>query len=441
MFPGADRSSTFTFGDDFQLDCRAGELKKRGRNVRLPQQPLQILAVLVARAGEIVTREELRDAVWGPGTHVDFDLGINKAINRLRQVLGDVSERPRFIETAPKRGYRFLGAVTRLSRPARMISPEVREALLKARHFSIKRTVPDLLRGVDYFRQTIERDPDFAEAWAGLAETYVVLGIFGIKPPNEAFPAARAAAERAMALNGAIAQAHTVLGDVRKFYEWDWAGAERAYRRAIDIDPQYSLSHHWYAQLLAILGRHQEAIAEIEIARQCDPVSPVVNAFIAYIYIEARQYDRAVVAALKAIELDSAAPLGYFLIGRAYAKLGDFQKAIDALNQAQRIAGNLPHFEASLGYTYARAGQRSKAEAILGGLNDGQLARFVSPVQRALVWLGLGEIESALTQLEDAYAARAPGMLLAGDPFFSELATEDRYRRLMQCLGLPVQSA
>lgn len=258
MVTRADRSSTFTFGD-FQLDCRARELKRRGRRLRVQRQPIQILSLLVATAGEVVTREELRDAVWAQHTHVDFDRGINKAINRLRQVLGDVPQRPQFIETVPRRGYRFLAAVTRVATPVRVISPEVREALLKARHFAGKRTVQDLTRSVDHFRQTIERDPDCADAWAGLAEAYVVLGIFGLQPPHDAFPAARSAAERALTLDGSSAQAHTVLADVKKFYEWDWSGAERAYQRAIDIDPHSVLAHHWYAQLLAIQARHAEA--------------------------------------------------------------------------------------------------------------------------------------------------------------------------------------
>lgn len=337
------------------------------------------------------------------------------------------------------RGYRFLPAVTRVRPAVRAISPEVRETLLKARHFSGKRTVQDLLRSVDYFRQAIERDPEYAAAWAGLAEAYVVIGIFGLQPPHDVFPAARAAAERALALKDAMAQANAVLGDVKKFYEWDWTGAEHAYRRAIEIDPHHALAHHWYAQLLAMQARHDEAFAEIEAARQCDPVSPVVNAFVSYIHLEARQYDRAVVAALKAIELESAAPLPYFLLGRAHAKLGSFQPAIDAFAEALRLAGNVAHFEANLGYAYARAGQREKAEAILDGFNRGQLARAVSPVHRALVSLGLGATEAALIGLEQAYAARVPATVMAGDPFFSELATERRYRELMARLHLPVQ--
>src|SRR5262245_47210181 len=125
--------STFTFGE-YELDPRTRELRRRGRRLRVEQQPIQILSLLVAAAGEVVTREEVRDAVWAPHTHVDFDRGINKAINRLRQVLGDVSRRPRFIETVPRCGYRFLAAVARVSTAVRAISPDVRETLLKARH-------------------------------------------------------------------------------------------------------------------------------------------------------------------------------------------------------------------------------------------------------------------------------------------------------------------
>lgn len=434
-----DSSSTFTFGD-FQLDCRVPELKKRGRAVRMPHQPVQILSLLIAAAGAVVTREDLRDALWAQDTHVDFDRGINKAINRLRQVLGDRSARPRFIETVPRRGYRFIAAVTQVPAPVRVISAEVRETLLKARHFRGKQTVEALARSVDYFRQTIERDPDYADAWGGLAETYVMLGIFGLKPSHDAFPAARSAAERALALDGSSAQALTVLADVRKFYEWDWGGAEDAYRRAIAIDPHSALAHHWYAQLLAMLARHEEAFTEIEAARQCDPVSPIINAFFSYILLEARKYDRAVAAGLNAVEFESTSPLPHFLLGRAYAKVGEFQLAIEALSEAVRIAGSVPRFEGSLGYAYARAGRRAEAEAILDRFSRGPLAPVISPIERAMISLGLGDTEAALTGLEAAYAARLPGAVAAGDPFFSDLASERRYRELMARLRLPVQS-
>jgi len=339
----------------------------------------------------------------------------------------------------PRRGYRFVAAVTSVSAPVRVIGSDVRETLLKARHFRGKQTVQALARSVDYFRQTIERDPEYADGWAGLAETYVLLGLFGLEPAHDAFPAARSAAERALALDGSSAQAHTVVADVKKFFEWDWGGAERTYRRAIKLDPRAARTHQEYAQLLAMLARHDEAFAEIEAARQCDPVSPIINAFFSYILLEARQYDRAVVAGLKAVEFEPTAPLPHFLLGRAYAKVGEFPLAVDTLSQAVRIAGSVPRFEGSLGYACARTGRRAEAEAILDRFNRPPLAQVISPIERGMISLGLGDTEGARRALEDAYAAHLPGAVVAGDPFFSELAPDPRYRELMTRLGLPVQ--
>ena len=315
----------------------------------------------------------------------------------------------------------------------------MRETLLKARHFGGKRTVEALTRGLDYFRQTIERDPEYVDAWGGLAETYVMLGIFGLQAAHDAFPAARSAAERALALDGSSAQALTVIADVRKFYEWDWSGAEDAYRRALALNPDAPRTHQEYAQLLAMLARHEEAFAEIEAARRCDPVSPIIIAFFSYILLEARQYDRAVLAGVKAVEFEATIPVAHFALGRAYAKIGELRLAIDELTEAERLAGNVPRFGSSLGYAYARAGQRAEAEAMLERFSRGPLAPAISPIERGMISLGLGDTEAALRSLEEAYAARQPGTVVAGDPFFSELAPDPRYRDLMARLRLPVQ--
>jgi DNA-binding winged helix-turn-helix (wHTH) protein/Flp pilus assembly protein TadD len=429
-------TSIFTFGD-FQLDCRARELRKRGRSLRLQPQPFEVLSLLVAAGGDVVTREDLRGAVWGRDTHVDFDRGINKAVNRLRQLLDDPVSRPRFIETLPKNGYRFLAPVRRASSRARIVSPDVREALVKARHFWEKRTAPDTTRSVDHFRRAIELDEGCAAAWAGLAEAHVMTGILGLKPPQHAFPAARAAAEKALSLDDTAVAAHTALGDVHKLFEWDWDRAERAYQRAIEVDSQYAGAHHWYAQLLAVLGRYDEARAQIEAARRSVPVSVPVNAFVAYVWFEARQYRRAIDAALETVDVDAHAPLPYLFLGRAYAKVGELRKAISALANAARLAGHLPLFEANLGYACARAGQPAKARRILEDFTTGRKACLASPIDFALVSLGLGDTEAALTGLEEAYSLRSPRMVNINDPFFSELSSELRYRQLLARLGLP----
>jgi DNA-binding winged helix-turn-helix (wHTH) protein/tetratricopeptide (TPR) repeat protein len=437
--PVSPRSmSVFTFGD-FQLDARSHELRKRGRSLRIQRQPCEVLSQLVAAGGNVVTRDELRDAVWGRDTHVDFDRGINRAVNRLRQLLGDRVARPRFIETSPKSGYRFLVPVTNTSARTPMVSPDVREALLKGRHLWGTRTAQGTARSLEYFRYAIEKDAECATAWAGLAEAYVLTGILGLQSPQHAFPAARAAAERALTLDDAVVQAHTALGDICKLYDWDWHRAERAYRRAIEVDPQYAGAHHWYAQLLAVLGRHDEALIEMEVARQCDPTSVPITAFVSYIWLEARDYRRAIEAALGAIDLNAGAPVPYFFLGRAYARVREHRQAIAALAHAVHLDAGVALFESSLGYAYARAGQRVKAERILEGLHKRSVG--VSSIDVALVSLGLGDRKAALTALEDAYAARAPRMINLNDPFFSELASEPRYQRLLGSMCLPSRSS
>ena len=426
----------FRFGD-FELDSRSGELRKRGRALRLQQQPAQVLAMLVAARGEMVTREELRDSIWGRETYVDFDRAINKAINHLRQLLGDDADRPRFIETLPKRGYRFVAGVAQ-SAARREIRDEARESYLKARYFWNKRTPDDLRRSIEHFRRAIEKDPEYALAWTGLADTYTMLGIFGLEPPSEVMIPAKAAAERALTLDESLSAAHTVLGEVQKLYEWNWTEAERSYLRAIELDQNYAVAHHWYAQLLSILGRHDDAQRRIELARRCDPVSPTIAAFVSYVALEARRVEAAVAAARDALELDRNAPITHYVLGRAYAIAGDMTEAIATLRTAVRLAGWSPFIEACLGYAYARAGDRPRAEQILARLRTRALTAYVSPIDLAQVHLGLHDRDAAIALLEEAYRTRAVRTVIIGDPFFSELVSDARYRDLLASLRLPL---
>jgi DNA-binding winged helix-turn-helix (wHTH) protein/tetratricopeptide (TPR) repeat protein len=431
-------AATFAF-EDFELDWPARELRKRGKRLRIPQQPLHALVLLVNAGGTVVTRDELRRALWQGATFVDFDRAINKAINQLRQLLGDNVKRPRFIQTVPRCGYRFVARVARASsQPAQ--NPHVSEALVKARHFWNKRTGEGVVRSVEYFRQSIEQDPTCVDAWAGLAQSRATLGVLGLQPPHDAFRSARAAAERALALNDATPEAHIALGEVYRFFEWDWAAAEVSYRRAIALAPDHATAHQFYAMLLSVLARHEEALVEIELARRCDPVSVPVNATISYVWFEARTPDRAVAAALKALELDSNAPLTHLLLGCGYMLLGEPRKAIASLATAARLSPHGPIIKANLGYAYARAGLPDKARRILDAITHRSSAPYVSPVDVALVLTGLGETDAALTALEDGFRTRAARMLAVGGPFFAELSPEPRYRRLLADLHLPLPS-
>jgi DNA-binding winged helix-turn-helix (wHTH) protein len=430
-------AATFAFGD-FELDWPARELRKRGKRLRVQQQQLHALVLLVDAGGRVVTREDLRRALWERDTFVDFDRAINKAITQLRQLLNDDANHPRFIHTVPRCGYRFVAPVTRSSFHTPQ-NPQVREALLKARHFRKKLTGEGVARSVEYFRQAIEQDPTCVDAWAGFAQARATLGVLGLQPPHDAFCSAKAAAERALALDDAAPEAHIALGEVSRFFDWDWTAAEASYRRAIALAPDHAAAHQFYAMLLSVLARHEEALAEIELARQCDPLSVPVNASISYVWCEAGQPDRAVAAALKALELDSNAPLTHTLLGRGYMLVGEPRKAIASLTTAARLSGHGPVIEANLAYAYARTGSPDKARRILDELTRRRAARYVSPVDIGLVLTGLGEIDAALTALEDGYRTRAARMLAVGDSIFADLSPEPRYRRLLADLHLPIR--
>ena len=281
-------------------------------------------------------------------------------------------------------------------------------------------------------------DAECAAAWAGLAEAHVMTGILGLESPQQAFPAAQAAAEKALMLDDGAAEAHTALADVHKLYEWDWDRAERAYRRAIDVDPQYAGAHHWYAQLLAVLGRHDEALNEIEAARRCDPVSVPINAFISYVWLEARDYRRAIEAALKASELDSGAPLPCFFLGRAFAQTGRTSAGDSGIGE--RHASRRPRRTLRI---ESRLCVRACGTAHQGGADCRPIAQRAAwgdlGHRFALVRLGLGDTNGALKALEEACAARSPRMINLNDPFFSELSGEPALpaapRRLMPAAG------
>jgi len=240
-------------------------------------------------------------------------------------------------------------------------------------------------------------------------------------------------------MDDGLAEGHTVLADIQKLYDWNWSGAEESYRRAIALDPTYAVAHQWYAGLLSILGRHDEASTEIETARRCEPLSLAINAFISYLALLAGRYETAVAAAQKALELDTNAALAHDLLGRAYAKLGDTNKAIDSFESALRLGGSVPLIEGYRGYAYARAGARTQAEQILAQLRQQRLTHYVSAIDIAVVCVGLADTEGAIAALEEAYRNRAARMVTVGDPFFSELRLDARYRDLLTRMGLPAQ--
>lgn len=524
----------------FEVDFLSGELRKGGVRIKLQDQPLEILRILLEKPGTVVTREDLQKRIWPADTFVEFDHGLYTAITKLREALGDSSENPRFIETLPRRGYRFmapvqgaeqtarrfawrgvaalavsllalalglgtyfargrfwprvkassgramlavlpfqnltgdpnqdyfseglteemitdlgrlnpgrLGVIARTSvmrfkdtredvqqighvlgvdyvlegavrrqgdqvritaqliqvrdqthlwaqsydrelhnilavqedvarnvadeikiefppqlhrlASTRAMNPDVHELYLKGRYFWNKRTEKDLKKGFDYFQQAIEKDPVYAPAYVGLADSYLALATYWVLPQDEAFPMAKAAALRALQIDDALAEAHVSLAVVKAEYDWDFVGAEREFQKALLLNPNYSVAHQWYAEdVLAPTGRFDEAIREMAQAQQLDPSSLITRVAMGFILIYARQYDRAIEQERNTVELDPNFPRSHYFLGFAYEQKRMYAAAIKEFQKANALDPS-PSYASALGHAHALAGQRHDA--------------------------------------------------------------------------------
>jgi TolB-like protein/DNA-binding winged helix-turn-helix (wHTH) protein/tetratricopeptide (TPR) repeat protein len=618
---------------DFELDLRTGELRRNGTSLKLQRQPAKILAVLVSRPGEIVTRQDLARQVWGSETFVDFEQGLNFAIRQIRSALDDDAEHPRFLETLPKRGYRFTAPVSGLSTPPeiepvapapltvprprrlvlrfglaflsaaaiviavafafdwghlrqrfsrvpgnprieslavlplhnlshdpqqeyfsdgmtdelitdlakfgtlrvishtsveryketkrplpeiarelgvdavvegtvtrsgdcvritaqliearsdrhlwaesyerdlrdvlalqgevsrdianeiqirvtaegktpvlipRPVNPDAHEAYLKGRYFWNKRSAEGVQKAIEYFEQATRLDPNYAVAYAGLAESYVVLNGHRFLPPTQAYPKVRIAALKALELDEGLAEAHTSLGSLKWEYEWDRSGAEKEFRRAIELNPSYATAHQWYAEELAAIGRKDEALAEIRRARELDPLSLPISAVAGWIQYLERDYEQAIEQYQKTLEMDSNFAIAHVYLGRAYAQKENFGKAISECQTATRLSENNPFYMACLGYAYARAGKRNEAVHVLHQLEMLSQQKYVASHDIAAIYAGLGDPSKAISWLNKAYDERSYAVLLIEvEPEFDSLHSDPRFQALVHRIGLP----
>jgi Tfp pilus assembly protein PilF len=311
------------------------------------------------------------------------------------------------------------------------------ECYLKGRFFWDKRTEPSLNSAARYFKRAATLEAEYAPAHAGLADTYVVQGILGLVPPHQAFPKAKASVETALQIDDTLVEAHATLGHIRMTYDWNWSGAEKEFKRAIKLNANYAIAHQWYGNLLTIMCRTQEAIAELKIARDLDPLSMPVNAFLGFVYMRARKYDLAVQACRSAIELDSNNPFGHWILARVFDANKELSKALTESRRAVTLSkGSLP-FAAHLGYAYARAGEEFQARRIVDDLVGASRKRYVSPYLIALIYVGLGDKTCAFEWLEKAFADRAARLSELPDPPFARLRSDLRFERLLRRVGLP----
>ena len=306
---------------------------------------------------------------------------------------------------------------------------------LKGRFFWNKRTVEGVKKSIDYFQRAIQADPNYALAYAGLADSYTLAGSYGysILPPKEAMPQAEAAAAKALAIDDSLAEVHASLGYIRFTYDWDWAGAEREFRRSIALNPLYDTAHHWYSHELIALGRSPEGLAEAKRALELSPSDTVMNEHLGWTYLMVRDYDRAIQSARKAIELDPDFLLAHRVLGMAYQYKGQHDQAITEFERGVELTRGDPVAKAFLARSYAAAGKNDQATQILNELLQLSTHQYVPPTEIADTFAALGRKDEAFQWLNKAYEERAAALVylkvaqvydpLRSDPRFQELLT------------------
>jgi TolB-like protein/DNA-binding winged helix-turn-helix (wHTH) protein/Flp pilus assembly protein TadD len=625
----------------FELDLRSGELWKQGRKIRLEGQPVQILICLLERSGELVTRDELRERLWPVDTYVNFEHGLNAAVKRLRRALNDSADNPRFVETLPRRGYRFLapvesvkadedipvvsevppekpvsateepphleddrtlepvhwllahkksvfalllvlailmawmlrpknsqspairslavlplenlsgdpsqdyfsdgmtdelitelgqisglrvisrtsimtykgarkplpqiarelnvdtvveGTVLRSGNQVRIIAqlieapadkhlwaqsyegdvrqtltlqrqvaraiaeeihieltsherdvlksvktvnPDAYEAYLKGRYFWNKRTADGMKKAIDYFNQAIEKDPNYAQAYAGLTDSYALAGDwkYGVLAPKEAYPKAKAAAIRAIELDNTLVEAHISLAFCLDGFDWNFASAGKEFMRGIELSPGYATGYEWYGWHLASLGRNDEAVAEVKKAASLDPLSLIISSDLAEELLIAHRYNEATEQARKTINMDSFFAPAHYVLGQALVQKHMYKEAIAELQRAVELSEGSTAFTANLAYAYAVSGSRNEAVKILNDLKNRPQNGFSNAPEIALVYVGLDQKDQAMSWLEKAFEESfSPWVLMR--PAFDPLRSDPRFQNLLHRIGL-----
>jgi DNA-binding winged helix-turn-helix (wHTH) protein/Tfp pilus assembly protein PilF len=456
----------------FALDETTGELRRDGELVPLAPQPFRLLLALASRPGELVTREELRQQVWGDGTFVDFERGLNFCVLQARTALGDDAREPLYIETLPRRGYRFVAAVARgrgeggappredaaiavtalqtAGRPALAAalivlllggawiakgllvepraeqsltarSPEAREAYLRGRQLWSERTTPALQESVRELREAVRLEPSFVLPHIALAESLHLLAMRERVDARVAAKEIRTSTEAALRLAPELAQAHATEAMLRFWYEWDWAAAERSYREAIRLNPNDPGALHDHGWLLLTRGRFAEGIANIRRAQELDPLSPRANMHVAWAYIYTGNFAQAVRESRRALELSPRYEEAYRCLEDAYLLSGNYESALAARKRVD------PGVTATDARTFFAAEQAAAISRI----------QPRNPYGAAVAYARAGDRENALLWLRKAKEARNLSFPLAGlDPKLALLHGDPRYVELLAGAGL-----
>jgi DNA-binding winged helix-turn-helix (wHTH) protein/Flp pilus assembly protein TadD len=325
----------------------------------------------------------------------------------------------------------------RMPRPETQ-NPEAYRLYLQGRYFWNKRTKKGLLRSIEYFRQATTEDPQYSLAYAGLADSFVLLGSYGVESAQRVYPSAEAAARKALELDDALAEAHASQGMISFYFEWNWTKAEEEFRLAIALNPNYALTCEWYAIALAALGRQKDALDQIRRAQSLDPLSLIINTAVGRVFYLGRHYDLAINAFCNVFDLDPNFARAHTHLGTVYAARGGFDEALREFEEARRLSEFDPYLNGLIGYTYALSGDTGKAHEVLASLSQqSDSNRYVPAFTIALVYIGLGDKGLAFKWLERAWHERSTYLAFAKtDPLLDQVRSDPRFNDLLRQMKL-----
>ncbi len=330
-----------------------------------------------------------------------------------------------------------------LESPARKIGRpdnfEAHNECLRGRHYLNKRTADGILKGVQYFKKALLIDKDYAPALSGLADSYNLLGAgdYAVLSPDDAFPKAKEAALRALEIDPASADAHTALGWAAMVYDWDFIKSETHYLKAIEIKPGYATAHHWYGMLLTERGKFDEGVSEMTTACSLDPLSPIVNADLAWVLYNARRYDEAIAQCRATLEIEPGFSVAYWNLGQSLRENGSLPEAIAAFEKADQLSGGNQVFRAALAHAMALSGKKDRATEILEEFLSKSANEYVAPHAMVMIYIGLGELDQAFDWLERSFLERSDFIVEARiNPAIDPLRDDPRFDGLLRRANL-----
>jgi tetratricopeptide (TPR) repeat protein len=316
-------------------------------------------------------------------------------------------------------------------------SPEAYNFYLKGRYFWNKRSAEWMKKGIEYFQQALDCDPNYALAYSGLADSYISFATIGALSPAAAVPKAKAAAQKALEINDQLAEAHAAMAFIKNNYDWDFGASEKHFKLASETNPNYSIAYHWHGFCLMMRRQFAESIELMVQAQALDPLSPIINIACGLPFYYMRRYERAIEIYREVLETNAAFFPGHAYLGMAYEQNSQFEEAVSATRLALSCAPDNTFSLTSLAHIYAVSGNEEKAWEIIERLKIESNKRYVTPYGMAEIYAGLKEKEQALTQLEKAFAERSWWLVSVGvNPRFDGLRSEPRFLKILQIMNL-----